>query len=139
MMRIPLLAAGLLLLLIGAVAYLESFTEDGKIKSMILAATGVICVVGSSIIAAIQNASRARLEAIARAQPAVAVAAEPIASPAKPTVVEDPGAHDLLKRAEDLHFAKKFPEALALYRKVVADYPDSKAAGSAKRQIENLA
>jgi hypothetical protein len=44
----------------------------------------------------------------------------------------------LLKRAEDLHFARNFGEAAAVYESLLAGFLVSRQAAAARRQLENL-
>ena len=74
--------------------------------------------------------------------PAPAVAAtdeSPAAATARATAEAEREAAALMKTAEDHHFAKDFAAAVAVYRDVVARFPDTKAATRAKAQITNLA
>jgi len=53
-------------------------------------------------------------------------------------VQSDAEAKLLVKRAQDHHFAKDFPQAIAIYEEVITRFPDSKQASAARTQIKNL-
>jgi hypothetical protein len=47
-------------------------------------------------------------------------------------------ARALLRKAEDLHFNKRFQEAREIYQQIVDKHADTKPAAVARQQLENL-
>lgn len=48
------------------------------------------------------------------------------------------GAAELLKQAQELHFAKDFAAALTAYQRIVTEWPETREAAAAVKQLENL-
>ena len=49
-----------------------------------------------------------------------------------------PNAEEMLKEAIELHYSKRFSEALVVYKSLVRDFPDSEEAQQAIAIIRNL-
>jgi hypothetical protein len=101
-----------------------------------LFAAGLVGIGTGSIVSAIENSTERIIDVLA-----AKTSAKPVVEREAPAVAEAPddaAAKVLVKQAEDLHFAKKFAEARAIYERVVVEYPDSKQADAAKRQLDNL-
>jgi hypothetical protein len=56
----------------------------------------------------------------------------------EPSPEDIAAARALLKKAEDLHFQKRFQEARELYQQIVDKHGDTKQAAVARQQLENL-
>jgi hypothetical protein len=92
---------------------------------------GSVATTGVAVIDAIESGIARRLPE--KSEPVVA--AQPLPVTPGIDVVE---AKLLLKRAEDLQFARDFGEAAAVYESVLAGFPESLQAAAARRQLENL-
>jgi len=129
MAKDTLSAVGALGLLIG-MALLVVVRGSWQYALMIIL-VGVVAIAGVAVIDALERA-------IVRLSPEKSepvVAAQPLAVTPGFDVIE---ARLLLKRAEDLHFARNFGEATAVYKSLLAGFPESLQAAAARRQLENL-
>jgi hypothetical protein len=123
-----LYAVGALGFLLGMV--LVIFVRGSVPVSLMIILIAVVATSGAAVIDAIEKG-------IARLFPEKPepVAALPLRVTPGFDVVE---ARLLLKRAEDLQFARNFGEAAVVYKSLLDGFPESRQAAAARQQLENL-
>lgn len=139
-MKVILSVVGGFAFALGLFLVFASKSAANDVAAVLVMLVGIVALGFGAVVGAIEQTNAQLVDALARQSEAATPRAPAPPRPAAPAVpgVSDDEAKALIKQAEDLQFASKFKEALAVYETISARFPDSRHGVAAKRQIDNL-